>query len=118
MTPAQIPSLLSGLADELALMIPMVEALADLVKDHAVKADAIDRPRILNQGQSVDDLSQRLAALRTLAEALSDGARIETALDTMPLADLAARLSLAIGTLPTLSPALVAHGDLMLFDQP
>lgn len=118
MTPAQTPSLLSGLADELALMIPMVEGLADLVKDHAIQADAIDRPRILNQGQAVDDLSQRLAALRELAEALSDGARVETALDTMPLADLAARLGLAIGTSPTHAPTLVAHGDLMLFDAP
>jgi hypothetical protein len=120
MTPSQTPSLLSALADELALTLPVVEGLSALVVEHAIQADALHRPRILIQAQAVDDLSQRLVALRDLTEALSHGAKVEAALDTVSLAEMAARLRLAVnGTASNTMPvASATHGDLMLFDQP
>ena len=115
MSPNPTPALLSGLADELSSMIPVVEGLSALVFDHALKANAEDRSRILTQAQAVDDLSQRLEALRGLASALSRGADIQTALDALPLESMAARLRAAgVGGGPARDDGPDA-GDLLLF---
>lgn len=89
------PAILAGLADELTAMIPVVEGLSALVFDHALKAEPEDRPRVLTQAQAVDDLTQRLEALRDLTGAMSRGVGAEAALEAMRLADMAARLRTA-----------------------
>lgn len=119
MAAAEERSLLSGLSQELALMVPIVEGLSGLVMDHAIQADAAARPRILAQAQAVDDLNQRLQALVDLTRAVAAGTAPEAALDAVRLADVAARLRLASAGERS-QPATPARGsgDLMLFDQP
>ena len=115
MTSPATPAMLSGLAEELAAMMPLVEGLSGLVLDHAIKADAHDRARILTQAQAVDDLGQRLEALRDLMAALSRGMPVDAALHAMPLAEVAARLraaALGARTTPDDDPG---RGDLVLF---
>ncbi|MCS6627087.1 hypothetical protein N0B44_29655 [Roseibacterium beibuensis] len=115
MSPNPTPALLSGLADELSLMIPVVEGLSALVFDHALNVGPGDRPGVLTQAQAVDDLSQRLEALRDLVGALSRGVEAGAALDAMPLAAVADRLrAAAIGGGPVPAGGTDA-GDLLLF---
>lgn len=116
MTSTATPDLLSGLADELASMIPVVAGLSALVFDHAIKAPAEDRPRILTQAQAVDDLGQRLDALSNLATALSRGVPVNAALDALPLAEVAGRLRIAALGLRPATDNDPASGELVLFD--
>lgn len=110
-------TLLSGVSHELALMLPMVEGLSALVMDHAVQADAAQRPRILAEAQAVDDLGQRLQALVRLTQAVAEGEAPDAAVDAILLADLATRLRSALRG-ETVPPhiAAAASGDLMLFE--
>ena len=115
--PAAREALMSGLSHELSLMLPLVEGLSGLVMDHAVQADAAERPRILAQAQAVDDLGQRLQALVRLTHAIGEGAVAHAAVDEIMLADLATRLRAALSgqaVVPHLAAA--ASGDLMLFE--
>lgn len=115
--PVPREALLSGLSHELALMVPLVEGLSGLVMDHAVQADAADRPRILVQAQAVDDLGQRLQALVQLTQAVAKGAAPDTAVDDVPLTALATRLRSALrGDPGTPAPAATSTGDLTLFE--
>lgn len=115
---APCPPLLTGIARELALMVPMVEDLSGLVKDHAIGADARDRPRILAQAQSVDDLTQRLQALIGVARAVAAGAGPASALEAVSLSDMQRRLQGALASADEPAPSTGApSGDLMLFDQ-
>jgi hypothetical protein len=115
MNPTPTPALLSGLSDELSSMIPLVEGLSALVFDHAIKAAPEDRPQILTQAQAVDDLAQRLEALRDLAAALSRGVPVDAALDAMRLAEVAGRLRIATLGGETIQANGPPAGELVLF---
>jgi hypothetical protein len=115
MTPNPTLALLSGFADELSSMIPVVEGLSALVFDYALKAEPDDRPRVLTQAQSVDDLTQRLEALRDLTEAVSRGVAVDAALDALRLADVAGRLRIAMVGAETARDQSPPAGELVLF---
>jgi len=101
---------------ELATMGEGVEGLAGLVSDHVRQAPAEARPRALIQAQALDELTQRLDAMRSLAVVLARGEPVEAALDVVPLADLADRLrGVVLLSAPEVRVRPVA-GDLMLFD--
>jgi hypothetical protein len=117
MTPTQAAALLSALSTEFADMGEAVETLSGVVLDHARLVPPADRARVLGQAQAIDLLSQRLAALRDLSIALSDGRSVDAVLDAVPLADMADRLRLAVvGAGPDRPAPRAAAGDLLLFD--
>ena len=118
MTPAQTMAMFEAFSAELATIGEGVDGLADLISAHVRQAPGEARPQALVQAQALDDLIQRLDALRVLAGGLARGEAIEAALDGVPLAALADRLRGAV-LLSSASAAVLsepAGGDLMLFD--
>lgn len=115
MSPIQTRTMFEALSAELATMGEDIEGLAGLVADHVRLVAPEVRQRTLIQAQAVDELTQRLDALRSLATLLARGEPVEAALDAIHLADLADRLRSVV--LPSArevrSPP--AAGDLMLF---
>lgn len=110
--------LLSGLADELSAIVPLIEGLATLVFEHATAAAPADRAGVLTQAQAVDDLSQRLVAVRDLMASVARGEPVDSALQALPLAEMAARLRRVVLDRAPEPGSASAHGagELMLFD--
>lgn len=116
MTPTQTRDLLSALSAECAEMGAAADGLAAVVFEHARGLPAAERGPVVVQAQAVDLLTQKLAALSAFADALSDGQPVETALDAVPLADLADRLSAAVLGRARAAAIAPSDGDLVLFD--
>lgn len=93
-----------------------IEGLAGLVAAHAHQAPPELRPQVLVQAQALDDLTQRLAALSTLATVLAGGEAIETGLDQVPLSELADRMRDGVLQSGPKARSRQSAGDLMLFD--
>jgi len=116
MTPAQTTAMFAAFSAELATIGEGVDGFADLISAHVHQASVEARPQALIQAQALDDLIQRLDALRVLAAGLARGEAIELALDGVPLAALADRLSGAVLASSRAPNATPVSGDLMLFD--
>lgn len=116
MTPSQTRALLSALSAECAEMAAAAEGLSTVVFEHARGLPAAERGPVVVQAQAVDLLVQKLAALAGLADALSEGQPVEAAIDALPLADLADRLSSSVLQRAVARAAEPSDGDLVLFD--
>ncbi len=116
MTPAQTTAMFAAFSAELATIGEGVDGFADLISAHVRQASAEARPQALIQAQALDDLIQRLDALRVLAGGLARGEAVEVALDGVSLAALADRLSSAVLPASRTACPTPVSGDLMLFD--
>jgi len=116
MTPSQTGAMFQAFSAEFAAMGESIEGLSGLFSEHVRQLAAEDRPRVLYEAQALDELAQRLDALRSLATDLARGERVEVALDCVPLADLADRIREAVLiSTPERRPKPVA-GDMILFE--
>lgn len=116
MEPTQSMAVFAALSAELESLGEGVEGLAGLVADHARQAPSEMRPQILIQAQALDEVTQRLSALRVLALALAQGEAVEAGIDRIPLADLASRLRGVVLRTRIQTPRRQSAGDLLLFD--
>jgi hypothetical protein len=116
MAAAPTSTVFSALATELAHASAGVDQLAVLVCDYVRDRLDHDRPAAVQEAQALDAVGQHLQALCELARALARGEPIETAIDAVPLADLANRLRATThSSAPVATPAPTA-GELVLFD--
>lgn len=112
-----LPTLLSAIAAEIALLSGPLETLSSLVADHVRQAEGEARVQALVEAQAVDEISQRLEALGEVATSVANGDPIESALDAVRLSDLAQRLRLAVLSQASPQTAVApVTGDLMLFE--
>jgi len=116
MTPAQTTAMFEALSIELEMIGEGVDGLAALISEHVRQAPVEARPQALVQAQALDDLIQRLDALRVLAGGLARGEPVEAALDGVLLAALADRLRGAVLLSAPAVRSTPVGGDLMLFD--
>lgn len=116
MTTVQASALLIALSTELAAMKGSAENLSSLMAELVQHSQGEARTRALVEAQAIDELTQKLDALRGLTWSLARGDAVETAIDAVLLAEVAGRLRRAVLAGESVAVAPGAAGELMLFE--
>lgn len=117
---AQLPTVLTALAQELRLGSANAVALEGLVSEMVRRSTGEERKLAIQEAQGLDALQQHLDVLARFVAILAEaappvGVEVAEALDTVPLAQVAARLRGALHRRDDAAPADAPAGDFELF---